>query len=73
MERQQVNEDILIAKLVTTCIVVFVLTIGSCTSYENYSDNKSVVEMVKAGSNPLAAKCAVSPSDSVCSTIAARQ
>lgn len=67
------NEDILIVKIFAACFIAVVLTVGSCISYERYINNRSVVEMVKAGSNPLAAKCAVSPSDSVCSTIAARQ
>jgi hypothetical protein len=67
------REDILMAKIVVACVIVLVLSIGSCTSYEVYSDNASVVEMVKAGSDPLAARCAVSPGDTVCSAVAAKQ
>lgn len=38
-------------------------SIGSCTTIQNYQDDTAMVEMVKHGSDPLDARCAIHDSD----------
>lgn len=45
--------------IVATAFVICVISIGSCTVQTNERDDAAVVEMVKAGANPIAASCAV--------------
>lgn len=51
--------------------VLFVMTVTSCTAYQSQNDNKAIVEMVKAGATPIAAKCAVKADGNACALSAA--
>jgi hypothetical protein len=41
-------------------LVVFLFVIvGGCTATVNYNDNQSIEELVKSGSDPIDARCAI--------------
>ena len=67
------NFEKTLTRCIFTGLCVVTLTIGSCQSYENHTENKAMVDMVKAGSTAIEAMCAVkSAYQDSCSIIASK-
>lgn len=66
------EEDTKQMRLILIGVFGLVLTVASCTSYEVHEDNTAIVNMVKAGADPLRAKCSVSTDATLCSAVAAK-
>lgn len=55
----------------TVVIAIALVAIPSCTYYSNVKDNQAVVDLVKAGADPIAAKCAIRSGQTDCALAAA--
>ena len=64
-----------IAGTVSICLTVILIigSIAGCTAVDHISDNKALVDMVKVGNDPLAAKCAINFETTTCSIMAAKK
>lgn len=60
-------------RLLLIGVLGLVLTIASCTSYEVYQDNTAITEMVKAGADPLRAKCSVTTDTTLCVAVSSKE
>lgn len=74
-ESKSISDDVRMARVAATAFLGVVLSIGGCAATNNYTDNAAIVAMVEKGADPIAAKCAIRPSDTapVCALVAARK
>lgn len=61
------------ARVTSICMIALcaaIATIAGCSGYENHDDNMAMTLMVKSGSSPIEARCAVKSMTTSCSIIA---
>lgn len=66
------ESDRTIMRTLASCLFVVVGGCASCTCVINMQDDNAMVAMVKNGSDPISAHCAVKTMVSECSIIAAK-
>lgn len=73
---EQIEEGYVFFRAGCIALVLVLLSIGSCTSMVNYTDDTATVELVSKGASVLEARCAIrgsSGTGSECAILAARK